>query len=56
MDLVRRFSFDHGLLGNGAPSVDIVGILCPSGQVLGDKNNVKLRFDTSYMKWARNPS
>lgn len=52
MDYVRQFSFDNGLYGNGAPSVDLVGIEFPSGKVLGDKNNVKLRFTTKYMDAA----
>ncbi|MGF1525344.1 MAG: putative urea ABC transporter substrate-binding protein, partial [Candidatus Competibacterales bacterium] len=52
MDAVRQFSFRHGLLGDGAPSPDIVGIAFPDGTVLGDANNVKLRFDASYMKLA----
>lgn len=52
MDLVRTFSFDHGLLGQGAPSADVVGIQFPDGHVLGDKGNVKLRFDDTYMKLA----
>jgi NitT/TauT family transport system substrate-binding protein len=52
MDLVRRFSFDHGLLGQGAPSPDVVGILFPDGQILGDKGNIKLRFDDEFMKLA----
>ena len=52
MDLVRNFSFEHGLLGEGARSPDAVGIAFPSGQVLGDTNNVKLRFDPTYMDMA----
>ncbi|PDT82686.1 putative urea ABC transporter substrate-binding protein [Sinorhizobium sp. BJ1] len=52
MDLVRTFSFDHGLLGDGAPNKDVVGIAFPGGQVLGSTDNVKLRFDASYMKLA----
>jgi NitT/TauT family transport system substrate-binding protein len=52
MDLVRKFSFDHGLLGQGAPSADVVGIQFPDGTVLGDKGNVKLRFDDQFMKMA----
>ena len=31
MDLVRNFSFDHGLLGEGAKTVDAVGIEFPGG-------------------------
>lgn len=52
MDLVRGFLFEHGLLGEGAPSVDVVGIAFPDGQILGDKGNVKFRFDTTYMDMA----
>ncbi|PWC37788.1 putative urea ABC transporter substrate-binding protein [Azospirillum sp. TSO35-2] len=52
MDLVRTFSFDHGLLGEGARSRDAVGIVFPGGTVLGDAKNVKLRFDAAVMKQA----
>lgn len=52
MDYVRTFSFDHGLYGEGAPNKDLVGIAFPVGSVLGDKNNVKLRFDATYMELA----
>lgn len=52
MDLVRNFSFEHGLLGEGAKSVDAVGIEFPSGKVLGNAKNIKMRFDTSYTKLA----
>jgi NitT/TauT family transport system substrate-binding protein len=52
MDLVRKFSFDHGLLGEGAKSVDAVGIEFPGGKTLGDAKNIKMRFDASYTKLA----
>ncbi len=52
MDLVRTFSFDHGLLGEGAADKDAIGIAFPGGRVLGSAENVKLRFDASYMKIA----
>ncbi|MBI3775466.1 MAG: ABC transporter substrate-binding protein [Gammaproteobacteria bacterium] len=52
MNLVRNFSFDHGLLGQGAKSVDVVGIEFPGGKTLGDKNNIKLRFSPEYMRMA----
>ncbi|TCL71299.1 putative urea ABC transporter substrate-binding protein [Rhizobium sp. BK251] len=52
MDLVRNFLFSKGLLGNGAPSADVIGIEMPDGTVLGDKANVKLRFTTAYMDAA----
>lgn len=52
MDLVRKFSFDHGLLGQGAPNVNVIGIQFPDGKVLGNPRNVKLRYDASYVKLA----
>jgi NitT/TauT family transport system substrate-binding protein len=52
MDLVRTFSFTHGLLGKGAKSADVVGISFPGGKTLGDAKNVKMRFDPTFMKLA----
>ena len=52
MDKVRTFLFDKGLLGSGAPSADVIGIELPSGEVLGDANNIKLRFTATYMQAA----
>ena len=52
MNYVRQFCFSHGLLGEGVPSVDVVGISYPDGSVQGDKGNVKMRFDTTYMEMA----
>jgi NitT/TauT family transport system substrate-binding protein len=52
MDLVRRFSFEHGILGQGASSPDVVGIQFPAGKSLGDANNVKMRFDPRFTKMA----
>jgi NitT/TauT family transport system substrate-binding protein len=52
MDLVRKFSFDHGLLGEGAKTVDAVGIEFPGAVTLGNKANLKLRFDPAYMQMA----
>lgn len=53
-DLVMTFSFDHGLLGQDAKSKDAIGIELPGGKILGDKSNVKLRFDPTYMDMAAN--
>jgi NitT/TauT family transport system substrate-binding protein len=53
MDQVRRFSFEKGLFGTGAESVDFVGIEFSGGKILGDAKNVKLRFDTRYTELAR---
>ena len=47
---VASFSFEHGLLGEGAPDAGFIGIELPSGQVLGAESNVKLRFDDTYMQ------
>jgi NitT/TauT family transport system substrate-binding protein len=52
MDLVRKFSFDHGLLGEGAKTADAVGIEFPGGVTLGNKANLKLRYDPAYMQLA----
>jgi NitT/TauT family transport system substrate-binding protein len=54
MDSVRRFSFDHGLLGQGAASADVVGIQFPGGNSLGDSSNVKMRFDAKFTQMAQN--
>ncbi len=52
MKFVAEFLFDKGILGEGAPSAEFVGVAFPDGTVFGDANNVKLRFDTSYMQMA----
>jgi NitT/TauT family transport system substrate-binding protein len=51
-DKVRKFSFDNGLFGQGAKSVDDIGIEFPGGKILGDPKNVKLRFDPTYVSAA----
>ncbi len=51
MEAVRSFSFDKGLYA-GASSKDFVGIAFPDGSVLGDKGNVKFRFDAEFMGLA----
>jgi NitT/TauT family transport system substrate-binding protein len=51
MEYVAKFSFDHGLLGEGAPDAGFIGIETPEG-IFGDSSNVQLRFDPSYMKMA----
>lgn len=52
MEFVAKFSFNHGLYGEGASDYGFVGIEFPNGKVIGDKGNIKLRFDDSYMKMA----
>lgn len=51
MDLVRSFCFEHNLLGEHVKSKDAIGIAMPASN-LGSKQNVKLRFDPTYMKLA----
>lgn len=52
MKKVSEFSFDHGILGDGAPSAEFIGMSFPNGKTYGDKNNIKLRFDNTYIKMA----
>lgn len=49
---VAEFLFDKGILGEGAPSADYVGVAYPGGVTTGDPANVKLRYDVTYMKMA----
>ena len=52
MNFVRKFCFDQGLLGEGVSSEDAVGVVYPDGTVQGAEDNVKMRFDASYMQMA----
>ena len=52
MKNVAAFSFKHGLLGEGAPNSEFIGIAYPGGKVVGSTSNVKLRFDDTYMNMA----
>ncbi|MEO0680761.1 MAG: putative urea ABC transporter substrate-binding protein [Pseudomonadota bacterium] len=52
MTYVAEFLFDKGILGEGAPSADFVGVAYPDGSTTGDASNVKLRFDAAYMQMA----
>ncbi|MDU8913455.1 putative urea ABC transporter substrate-binding protein [Aestuariicoccus sp. MJ-SS9] len=49
---VAEFLFDKGILGEGAPSADFVGVAYPDGSTTGDSNNVRFRYDTTYMQMA----
>jgi NitT/TauT family transport system substrate-binding protein len=51
MEYVANFSFDHGLLGEGAADSGFIGIETPSG-IFGDSGNIQLRFDPSFMEMA----
>jgi NitT/TauT family transport system substrate-binding protein len=49
---VAEFLFDKGILGEGAPSPDFVGVAYPDGSTTGDPGNVRMRFDTRFMQMA----
>ncbi|MDG9928787.1 MULTISPECIES: putative urea ABC transporter substrate-binding protein [unclassified Pseudomonas] len=52
MTKVAEFSFAHGLLGEGAQSAEAIGMAFAKGVTTGDKGNLKLRFDPTYMQMA----
>lgn len=52
VDQTMEFSFSHGLLGAKAKDKGYIGIELPGGKVLGDKDNVKLRIDPTFMQLA----
>jgi NitT/TauT family transport system substrate-binding protein len=52
MKRVANFSFDKGLLGEGARSADAIGVAFPNGAVNGNAKNIKLRFDDTYLRLA----
>ncbi len=49
---VAGFLFEKGILGEGAPSPDFVGVAYPGGATTGDPANVRFRYDTTYMQMA----
>jgi len=52
MESVRQFAFEHGLLGERAPSPDFIGIQFADGSVLGSEQNVRFRFNADFMQQA----
>jgi len=46
-DSIRTFCFEQGLFGQGATSVDSIGIEVADGTVLGDKANIKMRINAT---------
>ncbi|NWB94130.1 putative urea ABC transporter substrate-binding protein [Pseudomonas agarici] len=52
MAKVAHFSFEHGLLGEGAKDSSAVGMSFAQDVIHGDKGNIKLRFDPSYVQMA----
>ena len=51
-ELVAKFLFEKSLLGKDAKSDGAIGIEFPDKSVFGDKANVKLRYDATFMKEA----
>jgi NitT/TauT family transport system substrate-binding protein len=56
MVTVAEFLFEQGILGEGAPSADFVGIEYPGGVITGDPENIRMRFDPSFMQMAADGS
>ena len=52
MQKVSEFSFEHGILGDGAKDATFVGMAFPNGKTYGSTGNMKLRFTDEYMKLA----
>lgn len=51
MQYVAEFSFNHGLLGDGAADATFIGVETPTG-IYGNSKNVQLRFDPIFMQLA----
>lgn len=49
MKNVAKFSFQHGLLGEGASSPNFIGMEFPGKKIIGNPSNIKFRFDDRYM-------
>jgi len=52
MTKVAAFSFQHGILGEGASSPEAIGMSFANQVVTGDRANIKLRFDPTYIQLA----
>ena len=52
MTKVASFLFEKGILGEGAPNADFVGVAYPGGLTTGDPGNIKFRFDDTYTRMA----
>jgi NitT/TauT family transport system substrate-binding protein len=52
MQHVSQFSFERGLMGEGATDPGAIGMQFPGGTFLGDQANVKLRFSDQYTQMA----
>jgi NitT/TauT family transport system substrate-binding protein len=52
MRKVADFSFEHGLLGEGAKDASAVGMTFANNVTEGDKGNLKLHFDPAFVQMA----
>lgn len=52
MEFVRTFIFENGLYERDAIGLNTIGIEFTDSSILGDPQNIKLRFLTNYMNWA----
>lgn len=52
MGEVSKFSFAHGLLGSKAKNANFIGMTFPANKMVGNPKNIKLRFNSEYMKQA----
>jgi NitT/TauT family transport system substrate-binding protein len=49
---VSQFLFAKALLGKDAKAAEAIGVGFPDGSTFGDKDNVKLRYDVTFMQTA----
>ena len=47
---MTRFAFQHGLLGDNIPDEGYIGIEVGNGDIVGNADNVKLRFPTTWIE------
>ncbi|MDR2165675.1 MAG: putative urea ABC transporter substrate-binding protein [Zoogloeaceae bacterium] len=52
MRRVAQFSFEKGLLGEGAKNAEAIGMAFPGGVVLGDKKRILFRVDDTFVRMA----
>lgn len=52
MRRVAQFSFEKGLLGEGAKNAEAIGMSFPGGVTLGDKKRILFRFDDAFIRMA----
>jgi NitT/TauT family transport system substrate-binding protein len=53
---IAEFAFKHGLLGDGLPSADFIGIENGRGDIIGNADNVRLRFRKQWLSDASEES